>query len=381
MVAAIALASSALYFVSGAGKNEAATYGPLVNYAVVQGQGTSEIALVNAYDDTIAGRIDLLVQPDQVLISNAVERIIFSSRKNKTVSTFDLAAQKVDAIFELPFSPDSIVLSPDGLTLVAADVNEGLVGIIKLAEATLLPVVSGFTHPANLSFDNDSSFVLIPDSAANEIKVLDTSSGLGLDPIKVSVSETGGAGNGETLSAVTRTISGLYGLSVDKNSSRMSIINFRQWAESKTINLGKNPTRPYGTSDGRLMLVANNEDRTISIFSTEYFDLEATLPGVSDVTSIVTGYLETLAFVVSASEKKAVVVDLTDMTVEGEIKFDGTPGPAVVTADGLKLFVALTDTNQVAVVDVRQRRVEKTIKDIGQSPVGVILALTNNYCH
>jgi DNA-binding beta-propeller fold protein YncE len=85
--------------------------------------------------------------------------------------------------------------------------------------------------------------------------------------------------------------------------------------------------------------------------------------------------------VVSASEHKAVIVDLTDMQPAGEVAFNGTPGPAVVTADGLKMYVALTDTNGLAVVDVQHGKVLKTLANVGQAPSGVTMALTNNYCH
>jgi YVTN family beta-propeller protein len=379
VVGAAVLAAAAAYAVLGAGAASETKYADLVNYVVVQSAAAPEITLVNMYDETVAGTIALPAQPHQVVISNDLNRIVFSSRETRAVYTYNLATKAVDATIELPFVPENIVLSPDGLILAAADPAAGMVGILNLARKSLLPVIEGLNHPVNLSFDNDSSYVFVSDSVASEIKVFDALSGARLDPIKLSIGDADAGQN--AVSAVTRSTSGLYGLSADSESGRMSIINFRDWREIQTIELGRNPTRPYGTSDGRFMLVANNDDRTVSILSTDYFDIEATLPGVSDVTSIVTGYLERVAYVVSASEKKAVIIDLIDMKAMGEVAFDGTPGPAVVDADGLKMFVALTDTNELAVVDMKTGRVSKKIPNVGHSPLGVTMSLTNNVCH
>lgn len=374
------IAAVGAYVVFGTGALGEVTYASLDNYVVVQSAAAPELTLVNMYDDTLTGTVTLPVQPDQVVISNDLNRIIFSNRQTKTIYTYDLAAQAVDATYVLPFTPENIVLSPDGLILAASDPASGMLGIIHVARGRVLGVIEGLNQPTNLAFDNESGLILVSDSAVGEIKAFDALSGQPLDPIKLSIGSAAG-GTGRAVSAVTRTVSGLYGLSVDSGSGLMSVINFRQWQEMETVALGKNPTRPYGTSDGRFMLVANNDDRTVSILSTEYFDLEATVPGVSDVTSIVTGFLERVAYVVSASEKKAVIIDLVDMKATGEVSFGGTPGPAVVTADGLKMFVALSDTNELAVVDMRTGQVSKKIANVGHSPLGVTMALTNNVCH
>jgi len=56
-------------------------------------------------------------------------------------------------------------------------------------------------------------------------------------------------------------------------------------------------------------------------------------------------------------------------------------GPAVVDADGKKLYVAMTDTGEMAVVDVFERKVLTTVPGVGPNPYQATLAVTNNYCH
>ena len=107
----------------------------------------------------------------------------------------------------------------------------------------------------------------------------------------------------------------------------------------------------------------------------------ATLPAAEDVTGVNTGWFETTAFALSRAERKAVVYDLESMTRAGEIALPGTPETGVTTPDGTKLYVALSDTDQVAVIDVRARALIKTIDGVGDEPWGAMMIGTLNYCH
>ena len=54
----------------------------------------------------------------------------------------------------------------------------------------------------------------------------------------------------------------------------------------------------------------------------------------------------------------------------------------VTTPDGAKLYVALSDTDQVAVIDIRKRELATTIDGVGDEPWGTMMTGTSlNYCH
>ena len=59
----------------------------------------------------------------------------------------------------------------------------------------------------------------------------------------------------------------------------------------------------------------------------------------------------------------------------------GTPETGVVTPDGAKLYVALSGSGQVAVIDTRSRKLIGTIDDVGSEPWGTTMVGTVNYCH
>jgi YVTN family beta-propeller protein len=85
--------------------------------------------------------------------------------------------------------------------------------------------------------------------------------------------------------------------------------------------------------------------------------------------------------VISRGEDKALVYDLEAMAKVGEIALPGTPETGVTTPDGTRLYVALSGTDQVAVIDLRTRELVKTIDDVGDEPWGATMLGALNYCH
>ena len=58
-----------------------------------------------------------------------------------------------------------------------------------------------------------------------------------------------------------------------------------------------------------------------------------------------------------------------------------SPETGVTTPDGRKLYVALSGADEVAVIDVRARKVVKRIGDVGDGPWGAHMVGAINYCH
>ena len=73
------------------------------------------------------------------------------------------------------------------------------------------------------------------------------------------------------------------------------------------------------------------------------------------MTGVNTGWFETTAFVISRAGDKIVILDLENMKNADVIKIPGgSPETGVTTPDGTKLYVALSGTDEVAVIDTRK---------------------------
>lgn len=354
----------------------AVSFGSILNYAFVQGEYGGPITLVDLRTDKVAGTLGAPEMAGPLLISAPLSRLILPLAAERSVALYDIEANATEATIPLDITPDGMNVSPDGYLLVAAESAAGRVAVVNLAEKRLVATLEGFVNPGNIAFSSDSGTAFIPEPSTGRIRAVNAATGAERKPIELGI-----GGPSEAFSALTRTPNGVYGMVVARDAGEMAVIQFLGALEYKRLSVGARPTRPYGTADGQFVMVASNDEARLSIFSTAGFELEGVIPAPRGVTSIATGYFETLAYIVSATERKAMVVDLERMEPVGEVAFPGVPGPAVVDADGKKLYVAMTDSGEMAVVDVFAGEVLGTVPGVGPNPYQATLAVTNNYCH
>lgn len=356
-----------------------AEIGDLDKYVFVLSRAAPELTLIDTATDRVAMVLKLDRVADQMIVSEAAGRLVFSDVDGKSVALYDPRAGRVEARIGLHMAPRQMVLSPDGWLLAATDMKAGKVAVISLHRKVLLAEIGGFERPYNLTFDVGSTLIYVSDRGTGMVSTIDAAQGKVIGAVKVVDGATGGGGH--HISALTRTPNGRLGFCAYRDGHELAVIDLGNDRKIKKLALGREPSRPWGTADGRFMLVANDGDRTISVIDTQALEVIATLPGARDITAINTGWFESVAFAISRRENKAVVLDLMKLKKVGEIPLVSNPGRGVVTHDGKKLYVALGGTNQVAVIDTRARRLTKLIRHVGHEPWGATMARSNNYCH
>jgi YVTN family beta-propeller protein len=286
----------------------------------------------------------------------------------------------------LGHEPEHMELSPDGVLLAVGNIGAGTVSLVSLREEREVARVDGLFEPHNLTFSPDGSLLYVANLGASHVSVIDVAKAAIIDEIKISeppalAGKEGPGAEFQGIINVTATPDGRLGFAAHGEAGELAVIDLRTRAVKQRVALGELPWRAYSTADGRFMLVPNNGDRTLSVISTATLEVIATLPAAEDVTGVNTGWFETTAFALSRAGRKAVVYDLETMTGAGEIALPGTPETGVTTPDGTKLYVALSDIDQVAVIDIRARALIKTIEGVGDEPWGTMMTGTLNYCH
>lgn len=360
--------------------NHDASPGDITRYVFVPSLSSPEVTLIDSETDKVAATINLPKIPDQILVSEAADLLLTSNLESKTVSLINIHTRSVEKVVTLDVRPEKMVLSPDGWLMAAIDKSAGSVVIFSLHRRKQHGVVAGFETPYRLTFDGGSSLIYVADQGTGLISTIDAAQMSVIS--KISITEAAPSkSRSYGLSGLTRTPNGRYGFCAFKGAHELAVIDLGYDKKVKKLPLGKNPGRPWGTADGRLMMVANNGDRTVSVIDTAALDIAAVLPGAKGIISINTGWFESVAFAISAQENKAVILDLMKLKKTGEISLPNNPGPGIVTHDGKKLYVALSDSNNVAVIDTKERKISKLIENVGQRPRGATMARSNNYCH
>ncbi len=351
----------------------------------VPNRASASIAVIDIRTDQVVATLPVGNVPHQVAVSDITNQMVATNTADDTITIVDLASG-ASRTMPLAHEPEHMELGPDGHTLAIGNIGAGAVSLVALPEGRELHRVTGLSQPHNLTFSPDGKRLYVANLGANHVSVVDVAAGRVVDEIQVAppvevASRQPADGEYQGIINVTRTPDGRLGFAAHGEGNRLAVLDLRTGAVKKTLELGELPWRAYSTADGRYMLVPNNGDATLSIIATADQSVVATLPSAEDITGVNTGWFETTAFALSRAEKKAMVYDLTSLSAAGEIALPGTPETGVTTPDGTKLYVALSDTDQVAVIDVRTRQLVKTIDQVGDEPWGVTLEGAMNYCH
>ena len=355
------------------------------SYVYVPNRASADVAVIDSATDTVVAHVAVGKVPHQVVVSETLGRLVASNTADDTISIVDLESMKTVATMTLGHEPEHMELSPGGDVLAVGSIGAGTVSLVSLAEGRELARVDGLHEPHNLTFSPDGKLLYIGNLGADFVSVVDVEKAVVVNEIPVgdpkAVASTTAGGEYQGIINVTRTPDGRLGFAAYGEGDRMAVIDLRSQKTVKTMALGDLPWRAYSTADGRFMIVPNNGDRTVSVISTASLEEVARLEGAEDMTGVNTGWFETTAFVISRAEDKVVILDLETMTNAGEIALGSSPETGVVTPDGTKLYVALSGEDAVAVIDVKARKLIKTISGVGNEPWGAHMVGALNYCH
>ncbi len=356
-------------------------------YIFVPNRVSSDVAVIDSQSQELVARVRVGKVPHQVAVSDRLGKIVASNTGDDTISIIDLETLRTEATLVLGHEPEHMQIAPGGELLAVGNIGAGTVSLVSLAQNRELARVEGLFQPHNLTFSPDGKRLFVANLGADHVSVIDVAEGRVVKEIPVA-EPTPLAARVESLSGefqgiinVTRSLDGRLGFAAHGEGNTLAVIDLVTGEKLKSLELGELPWRAYATADGRFMLVPNNGDGTVSVVSTSSLEVVATLPGAADVTGVNTDNAGTTAFVLSRGEGKVVVLDLVGMKKAGEIALPGTPETGVSTPQGQSLYVALGDTDQVAVIDMATRKMVKTIDDIGDGPWGATMAGAGNYCH
>ncbi len=357
----------------------------IAGYLFVPNRNSADVAIVDTTSDEVIAHMPVGRVPHQVAVSADRMKMVTSNTADDTVTVTDLTGEAPAATIELGHEPEHMEIGPDGGIVAIGNIGAGTVSLVSLDDETELARVDGLYEPHNMTFSPDGSLLYVGNLGADVVSVIDVASAEVVNEIPVgepqTVASEGASDTYQGIINVTSTVDGRYGFAAFGEGDAMAVIDLESQETVRTLALGDLPWRAYATADGRYMITPNNGDRTVSIISTESLEEVARLPGAADMTGVNTGFFETTAFVISRGEDKLLTLDLDSLESAGEIALPGTPETGVTTPDGRKLYVALSSTDELAVIDTETRRLIKTIGGVGDEPWGAHMHGALNYCH
>lgn len=358
----------------------------LGRYVFVPNRASADVAVIDSLTDQLVTRVEVGNVPHQVIVTDVLGKLVATNTQDNTISIIDLRSLEPAATLTLDVEPEHMELSPNGWLLAVGNIGAGTVSLISLKEERELARIDGLFEPHNLTFSPDGTLLYVANLGANHVSVIDVVGRRIIDEIPVAAPTVIGALGAapeayQGIINVTRTPDGRLGFAAHGEGGVLAVIDLTTGEQLKRIALGPMPWRAYSTADGRYMLVPNNGDATVSVIATSSLEVVATLPGAKDMTGVNTDLAGTVAFIISRGEDKVVVLDLAIMAKVGEIALPSSPETGVTTPDGAKLYVALSGSDRVAVIDVHAQQLVGMIDGVGEEPWGATMVGALNYCH
>jgi DNA-binding beta-propeller fold protein YncE len=347
-------------------------FSAVARYVFIPSRGVPLITVVDRNSDAVVGTLEAGLVPDQVVISEATSKLAAADGVAQAVSVIDLTNGRRTAV-ELDFTPRRLIGSPDGYMIAAADPSAGSVAFIELMRMRVAARITGLSPLRDLMFGGDGAFLYVAAERLDGIGVVDVARGRLIEEIAVPGLRSANA------AGLTRSPSGRMGYVKTQGNGTISLIDLSNFRSLREIEVARDAVKAFPTGFGGYLVVPDNSEQSVTIVATASLTVAAMLKGAAEMTTVHSGWFDTLALVPSAGERKLLVYDLDRLSRAADIALPGNPSAGAVTQDGAKLYLALQDAGKVAVVDLQSRKLARTIA--APNPTATIMAKSFDVCH
>ena len=348
-------------------------FGAVARYVFIPSRNAPIVTVVDRDIDGVVGTLDVGLVPEQVVVSEATRKLVAVDGIARAVSVVELANGRRVAI-DLDFTPQWLIASPDGYVVAAADLSAGSVAFVELMRNRVVSRITGLSPIHDLMFGPDGAFLYVAVERSDGVGVVDVARGKLIEEIAVSGLRSAQA------AGLTRSPSGRMGYVKAQGSRTISLVDLNNFRPVREIEVGRDALKAFPTGFGGYLVIPDNSERTVTIVANASLTVAAMLKGGAGMTTVHSGWFDTLALVPSATERKLLVYDLDRLSQAPDIPLPGSPGRGAVTQDGAKLYIALEDASKVAVIDLQRRRLLHTIA-VASNPVAAIMAKSFDVCH
>lgn len=336
----------------------AAGFSDATHHVFVASRDSGRVAVLDSRADTVVGTLDLGLVPSQLETSGDSGRLLAVDGVSPRVALAVLAEAMVDAV-ALDFVPTRLAIGGDGLQAVAAAPEQGRLAVIDLPRAEV--VARDRRAPFRDLVAAGDRLVLAPDN--------------GLDILDLATLRPLAHVPGRAFATLARAPSTRQVYARALSEPLVAAVDVR--AAKVAAEVSSTAPRAYTNAIGITLLLP--EADAVAVLPSSLKG-GVRLKGEAGVTGIYSGWFDTVAFLPSAASRTIMVVDQPSATRGDDIVLGAVPGRGTVTPDGRKLYLPLTDTNRVAIIDA-EKRVLSGYVALPERPSMALMARTFGICH
>ena len=341
-------------------------------YAFIASASSKSIFVLDLQQKTLAHTIVLSKAPSSVTVSERFRALVIGHDAERSLTLIDLTTSELMPIdYPLDLTPSSVVMSPVGETVAIFDQEAGRLQVHAFRRGAVLLSVDDVNTESEFTFSSDGATVFWVDDTQGTFNSVDLWSQR--KSIELAKPASG-------LSAISRSIDGTAAFVSEAAAGVVHMIDLSSFVAVRRVRVGARPSRPWGTSDGRYMLVPNNGGRTMTAISTVSGESIYTVPAVDRPLFINPGWLDTTVAAVGESGQIA-FMDIDNGNVTARHQLDGVPLDGIVTSDSKTLAIPVPQSGSVVFFDMRKQTRTSSIDGLPRDIGPAALAISNNLCH
>jgi DNA-binding beta-propeller fold protein YncE len=345
-------------------------------FAFTPSRSKAAVIVVDTLDHELVAELEVPQIPGSVVVSEDLDLLIATAPDNESVTVINLYTREVIRELDIGMRPDAALLNPFD-RFVAFGSKDGSVSVWDMHSFEQMLRVDGLSSALLMTYGFDGRNLYVVEPAKKTVSVIEMH-----QRRKVAEIDLGGDDDFESeVSAMSRSADGYTGFVSVTSENRIVIIDLIDWDVKGSVRVGDGPIRPYSTADNRYVLVPNRDDESLTVLSALSHQVVATISTGVKARELNTGWLDTVAFIMPAEGSEIAVINLRELRQEKSIKLPGRTDDGLVTSDSKTLFVSLIDSGQVAAIDAKSREIETVIDSDADTLEGIEIAVSNNVCH
>jgi DNA-binding beta-propeller fold protein YncE len=345
-------------------------------YAFVPSKTNNTVIAIDVQEHKVAATLELPRAVGSAIATNELSLLVVTHPDDQSASVINLYNREIIQEIDLGMRPD-IVIANAYDRFVTFGSRDGSVSTWDLSNFEQVVRVDGLETALLMTFSFDGSHLFVVEPATKNIAIIDMAEREWTSNIPLG----GDPQPDAAVSALSRSADGYTGFVSVTSENRLLVIDLASMTIKRSIPVGASPIRPFSTADNRYVLVPNNGDRTLTVFSPHTNSIVATIPTGIHAREVNTGWLDTVAFIMPAAGDEMAVVDLQDFSAAEPIPLPGRTDDGIVTSDSKTLVTAIVETGQVAFIDARARRLATLLDTDTTALEGMEIAVSNNVCH
>lgn len=349
-----------------------ALYDDGARYAFMASASSKSISVIDLQEQALVHTIRLQRAPTSVTVSDRLKAVVIGHAPENRLTLIDISTSDLAQIdYPLSLAPSIVEMSPVGETVAIYDAQAERLEVHAFRRRSVLLSADNVQLSTDFTFSIDGAKIYWVDDAAGTFNSIDLWSER--ERIGLAKPRSG-------LSAMSRSIDGTIGFISEASANVVHMIDLLTLTPVLQVPVGSKPGRPWGTADGRYMLVPNNGDSTLTAISTATGESVYTVPAVDNAVSINAGWLDSMAAVVGASGQVA-FIDMDDGKVTTRYELGGVPIDGIVTSDSRTLAVPVPGSGSLVFFDMQDRARVSALGGLAPDIGPAALAISNNLCH